>query len=167
MGEYPSSRIPRARRPEDVVPLPSAHVAAVVLLRDDDAVLMQLRDDKPGLTHANMWVMPGGHKRSGEPIEACARREFEEETGYRCDSLQPLVSIVDPTYDPPLNWVTVFWTEYDGIQSFTCGEGQAITFMERAQAEHHAVPVFLIDVWDLALEARVLQHSEPKRPSHA
>ena len=66
-------------------------VGAVFLLRSNDgASLLQLRDDKPGLRHARQWVPPGGHAKFEEEIDACARREFLEETGYNCTHLYKL-----------------------------------------------------------------------------
>ena len=62
-------------------------VAGIVLLREPDgAALLQHRDDKPGLPHANLWVPPGGHCDGDESWDACAAREFLEETGYSSDN---------------------------------------------------------------------------------
>src|ERR1044071_3894179 len=74
-------------------------VGGVVLLRDDHAALMQLRDNKPGLNAAGLWVFPGGHCEPGESLEAGARREFQEETGYVCAALQWLTEILQPSDD--------------------------------------------------------------------
>jgi 8-oxo-dGTP pyrophosphatase MutT (NUDIX family) len=129
-------------------------VAAVVLLREDNAALLQHRDDKPGLRHAGMWVPPGGHCEPDEAMESCARREMREETGYECDNLNWLISFEDgyaegwPSY--PL---TVFWAWYDGVQSVRCMEGQALQFVERNLTQSHPMPPYLIEVWDLAIAA--------------
>src|SRR5262245_35654717 len=93
-------------------PLPV--VAAVVLLRDDGAALMQHRDDKPGLRHAGMWVPPGGHCEPGESARVCARREFLEETGYRCGGLHWLTTLVDRQGEGWPDYQLVgYWAEYD------------------------------------------------------
>jgi 8-oxo-dGTP pyrophosphatase MutT (NUDIX family) len=131
-----------------------AVVAAVVLLRKDGATLMQLRDDKPGLRHAAMWVPPGGHCEPGESPLACARREFHEETGYRCGDLQWLTAVLDSSAEGlPPHWLEVFWAEYDGVQPLHCFEGQEVRFLERGRAESYPIPAFLIDIWDQALAA--------------
>ena len=65
-------------------------IGGVVLLRNDGAVLLQLRDNKPTITAAGLWVFPGGHCEDGEACRDCARREFREETGYDCPDLKPL-----------------------------------------------------------------------------
>ena len=129
-------------------------VAAVVLLRDDGAALLQLRDDKPGLRHAGTWVMPGGHCQPGEPLEAGARRELCEETGYTCDTLHWLMSLED---DQPSGWpvypLVMFWARYDGVQPLRCFEGQALRFIERQSAGAFAIPDYLLHIWDAAIAA--------------
>jgi 8-oxo-dGTP pyrophosphatase MutT (NUDIX family) len=129
-------------------------VAAVVLLRGDGAALLQHRDEKAGLKHAGMWVPPGGHSEPGELMEACARREFAEETEYRLGALHHLLDFVDdedPDTEP--SQVTVYWSLYDGRQSFVCREGQALEFIPRAEAARYPIPAYLVEVWDHALEA--------------
>lgn len=62
--------------------------AAVVPVTDDGAVLLvrQYRYATGG------WLLevPAGKLDGGEPPEACARRECEEETGFRPTRLEPL-----------------------------------------------------------------------------
>ena len=129
-------------------------VAAVVLLREDGAALLQHRDDNPGLRDAGMWVPPGGHCEPGESIEACARREFLEETEYQCDELNWLDSFHFNQEDEwPALHLTVFWARYDGVQPARCLEGQALEFVERQLAPSYPMPPYHIDVWDLAITA--------------
>jgi ADP-ribose pyrophosphatase YjhB (NUDIX family) len=49
-------------------------VGVLFLLRDDGALLLQLRDEKPNLRHAGMWVPPGGHIEADESVEQGTRR---------------------------------------------------------------------------------------------
>jgi 8-oxo-dGTP pyrophosphatase MutT (NUDIX family) len=129
-------------------------VAAIFLLRDDGAALMQHRDNKPGLRHAGMWVPPGGHCEPGEAIEACARRELREETGYDCTQLSRLLSFIDyPTASWPTQRLTIFWSRYDGVQAVRCLEGQAMRFIERDMAQEYSIPAYIIEIWDRALAA--------------
>jgi 8-oxo-dGTP pyrophosphatase MutT (NUDIX family) len=131
-----------------------ANISAVILLRADGAALLQHRDDKPGLPRAGMWVFPGGHSDPNESPLDCARREFCEETGYLCENLHWLTSVVDePDPGYAVNRLHVFWARYDGLQALHCQEGQALEFVPRNQATAALTPEFMIRLWDRALEA--------------
>lgn len=112
------------------------------------------RDDKPGLPHANLWVPPGGHCEEGERSPSCAEREFFEETGYRCRNLRFLaeIDVDDVPFSPPLH-LTIYWDVYDGRQAVACNEGQALEFVPRSRVPHLAIPRYLLDLWDQALDA--------------
>ena len=121
-------------------------------MREDGSALFQLRDDKPGLRHAGMWVPPGGHCEPGESIEACARREFREETGYECDELHMLLSFLDDHVEGwPAYPITFFWAHFDGVQSLRCLEGQDLQFIERHSASAYPIPEYLVEIWDYAI----------------
>lgn len=129
-------------------------MAAVFLLREDGALLMQHRDNKPGLPLAGMWVPPGGHCQPGEAIEDCARRELMEETGYDCKELKLLGSFLDDNVENhPAYPLTVFCARYDGVQSLECMEGQAIEFVARESVSSFEIPPYLIEIWDRAITA--------------
>ena len=130
----------------------SSTIAAVFLFRDDGAALLQLRDNKPDLRNAGMWVPPGGGLEENESLFDCAYREFFEETTYRCSELHWLASFEDEVEGWPKYQLTIFWGFYDGQQSFSCQEGQDLKFVLRQKAEHYQVPTKLIRLWDLALE---------------
>lgn len=128
-------------------------VGAVILLREDGAVLLQLRDNKEGLRNAGMWVPPGGHAEPGEPIDVCAKREFLEETDYNCANLRWLIDFEDSVGGWPSYRLTVFWDYYDGIQKTCCREGQALEFIQRKDATQYNIPVYLLNIWDMVLQA--------------
>jgi 8-oxo-dGTP pyrophosphatase MutT (NUDIX family) len=136
-------------------------VAAVVLLRRDGAALLQLRDVKPGLPRSGMWVMPGGHCDSGESMDDCARREFREETDYDCPDLKFLrrYDDHDPTTDIHFD-LHIYWSLYDGRQSYQCREGQDLRFVARAGAEVLDMPSLLLDCWDACLELAGIQDAK-------
>ncbi|MEV8310452.1 NUDIX domain-containing protein [Streptomyces flavidovirens] len=79
------------------------HVSIAAVLDDQDRVLMLWRyrfvPDKWG------WELPGGIVDEGEDPQATALREVEEETGWRPDSLdhvvtyQPMVGMVDSPHE--------------------------------------------------------------------
>jgi len=137
-------------------------VAAVFVLRDDGAALLQHRDDKPGLRDGGKWVPPGGHVDDGETLEECARRELREETGYDSPILHPLSSFLNGhnTGWPPYV-LTLFWTHYDGVQPVRCLEGQALEFIRREDAAGYDIPAYLINEWDAAIAALAKQ-SDPR-----
>jgi 8-oxo-dGTP diphosphatase len=129
-------------------------VCGVVLL-EGNAALLQLRDEKPTLQDAGLWVFPGGHLEIGETPEECARRELLEETGYACGELNPLASFrsgdLGYTNDFALFF---FWAAYDGRQTVECREGQDLRFVHRRDASGLPSPSYLLAVWDHALAAR-------------
>ena len=129
-------------------------VASIFLLRDDGALLLQHRDDKPGLALAGKWAPPGGHCEAGERVELCARRELREETGYDCKELNLLGSFIDDNVENhPAYPLTVFWARYDGVQTLHCMEGQAIEFVRRDEVSSYEIPQYLIRIWDEAIAA--------------
>jgi 8-oxo-dGTP pyrophosphatase MutT (NUDIX family) len=128
-------------------------IAAVMLVRDDGAVLMQHRDDKPGLRAAGQWVPPGGHCENGENVEEGAYREFFEETGYSCKSLTLICHMIsdnDPGW-PPQD-LTLFAARYDGVQEISCFEGQAVEFLARNSVEDYLIPGYILQIWDRVLK---------------
>ena len=60
------------RHPGAVVILPVLDAGRVVLLRNHRFVIGE-----------TLWELPAGTVEPNEPLEACARRELLEETGYR------------------------------------------------------------------------------------
>lgn len=129
-------------------------VASIFLLRDDGALLLQHRDNKPGLPLAGKWAPPGGHCEAGEEIEVCARRELSEETGYQCERLHLLYSFIDKNVEHHAPYpLTVFWAPFDGVQKLTCSEGQALEFIERERASSYEIPHYLIAIWDQVIAA--------------
>jgi|AP17_2_1055511.scaffolds.fasta_scaffold111526_2 8-oxo-dGTP pyrophosphatase MutT (NUDIX family) len=134
-------------------PVRQVEVCAVVLLNAQHDVLLQLRDEKKGLSASGLWVFPGGHKELKEDIFSCAGREFLEETGYLCEHLNWLMSINDAFVDKPAVLLHIFWDLYQTDKSYTCFEGQALEFIPRGDAENLKMPKYLISIWDLAILA--------------
>jgi 8-oxo-dGTP pyrophosphatase MutT (NUDIX family) len=129
-------------------------VGGVVLLRQDGAALMQLRDNKPNLNAAGQWVFPGGHCEDQEECCDCARREFLEETGYDCSGLNPLTEFhyISPEGGREY-WFSFWWACYDGFTPVYCYEGQEVRFIRPNEIDDKLMPEFVLPVWELALQA--------------
>jgi 8-oxo-dGTP diphosphatase len=127
-------------------------VGALYLLRADGAVLMQLREEKPDLRHAGMWVPPGGHIEAGESVEQGTVREFLEETDYSCGKMNwlQMMEIRHPEW--PTYLLGVFWAFYDGKQETDCREGQILKFIKREDANVLMIPPFLFIIWDKLIQ---------------
>ncbi len=66
--------------------------AAVVPVQDDGRILM-VRQYRNALDRATLEIPAGKVDQAGESKKECARRELEEETGYRCENLEYLISL--------------------------------------------------------------------------
>ena len=66
--------------------------AAVVAVRDDGRLLM-VRQYRNALERETLEIPAGGLNGPDEPTATAAARELEEETGYRCGTLEFLMTI--------------------------------------------------------------------------
>jgi ADP-ribose pyrophosphatase len=65
--------------------------AAVILPLLDDGRVVLIRNHRPAVEQ-NVLELPAGTLDDAEPPEDCARRELQEETGYRASNWRPLLS---------------------------------------------------------------------------
>jgi ADP-ribose pyrophosphatase len=74
-------------RGDSVAVLPHDPVHRVVLLCEQFRL--------PTVAHGPGWLLeiPAGILETGEDVEACARREMIEETGYSVDALDPIATV--------------------------------------------------------------------------
>ncbi len=104
--------------------------AAAIVTNTGGEVLLQLRDDIPGIVHPGRWALPGGALEPGEDAEDALRREVLEETGIRVEGARPLLDVVDEFRDGgDGRLIHVFHVEYTGpAAGIVCGEGQEMRF---------------------------------------
>lgn len=87
----------------DTIEVPGGHIvhwdfihhdgaAAVVPVREDGKILM-VRQYRNALDRETLEIPAGKVDRADEPKIECARRELEEETGYRCEKMEYLLSL--------------------------------------------------------------------------
>jgi 8-oxo-dGTP diphosphatase len=67
----------------DAPAAPSEEVAVGLLVAEDGRLLLQHRDDRPGVAGAGLWGLFGGHLEPGEDPARAFLREIEEELGWR------------------------------------------------------------------------------------
>ncbi len=76
----------------------------VFVLRDSRILLGQRR----GSHGMGTWALPGGHLEFAETVEACARREVEEETGIVVGEVRPGPFTSDVFEREQKHYVTLF-----------------------------------------------------------
>ena len=79
--------------------------AAILLMRDEHILLV--RQYRHGAGRALLEI-PAGKLESGESPDCCARRELEEEAGFRCDALRHLCSV----YPSPGISLFFYWDSF-------------------------------------------------------
>lgn len=67
--------------------------AAVIPVLDDGRILM-VKQFRNAIDRYSLEIPAGGRDSADEDFEIAARRELEEETGYKSDNLEHLISIV-------------------------------------------------------------------------
>ena len=72
----------------------------VVILGLDAGALRVLLVRRGGDPFRGRWALPGGFLQEAEDLDACARRETEEETGVRPDRILQFANFSRPDRDP-------------------------------------------------------------------
>jgi 8-oxo-dGTP diphosphatase len=105
-------------------------IAVGLIVAEDGRLLMQHRDDKPGLTGAGKWGFFGGHLEPGERPAQAFLREMIEELGWRPRHFEPYDSI-DVHRDGWSVTSHAFAAHLDTpLDALTLGEGQAMALYE-------------------------------------
>jgi 8-oxo-dGTP diphosphatase len=102
---------------------------SIILYNEKGFLLLFLRDDKPGLSYANMWDIPGGHVEEGETPDECIVREMKEEIGV--DIGAPcLFKVYD--FEDRREYVYVSSCQYR-IEDLNLTEGQALRWFSETE----------------------------------
>lgn len=101
--------------------------SVTLIIASETRLLMNLRDDKPGIWEPDRWSFIGGHVESNESLMDTLRREVEEEIGFELELggpcvLEPVCSYI---YEPVGTLTTVFLYEHDYLwqEDLSCNEG--------------------------------------------
>ncbi|MEL6521672.1 MAG: NUDIX hydrolase [Pseudomonadota bacterium] len=119
------------------------HGAKVALLCGDSVVTL-LRDDKPGLSFANMWDFPGGGREGQETPEETVLRETWEETGLRLPTNRLIYKSEHEALLPgaPRVWFFGgFVSETEAAQMVLGDEGQELRLMPVAEFRKHPMAI--------------------------
>jgi 8-oxo-dGTP diphosphatase len=76
--------------------IPKRAGAIAILVNGAGEVLLQLRDDDPGIPYPATWGLPGGGIESGETSDEAVRRELVEEIAFVAGELAELGQHVTP-----------------------------------------------------------------------
>lgn len=77
-----------------------AVAADIVILSLREGALQVLLVRRGGDPFRGRWALPGGFLQENEDLDACARRETEEETGVRPDRILQFANFSQPDRDP-------------------------------------------------------------------
>ena len=90
---------------------------------EDLELLLIKRGNEP---FKGMWAFPGGFIEDDEDLEPAARRELEEETGLKVESMKQLYTIGTPGRDPRGRTVSVvYYTFVDARSNSVKGDDDA------------------------------------------
>lgn len=82
-------QLPGGRRSQREI-VEARGAVGIVALDAQENLLLVRQFRKP--VEQEMWEIPAGTLEPGEPPLECARRELAEETGYRAETIEPMLS---------------------------------------------------------------------------
>lgn len=133
----------------------SGYSGALILIEDQAGrLLLQLRDDVPGIFWPGRWGLFGGAIEPGEDMEQAALREVKEEVGLTlsAEQLTPFCKLTSPP--PQEATLYVFLTRLNIVPADIClGEGAGFAFLTPDQLQR----VDLIDNLQPVLKAYLAQ----------
>jgi len=103
--------------------------AVCVMVRDNDgAILMQHRDNNPGILYPDHWSLLSGAVESSETPEQAMARELLEEAGYIARAMTLLFTSPQTVGGTTIER-HIFLVDYDSSQTIICNEGREIRFV--------------------------------------
>ena len=112
------------------------HVAAAVIERDENQILLAMRpDDKH---QGGLWEFPGGKLEAGESVKEALSRELKEELGILVIDSSPLIRIHHEYPDKKVLLDVWRVTEFSG-EPHGC-EGQEVRWVKRENLNHYEFP---------------------------
>jgi 8-oxo-dGTP diphosphatase len=105
--------------------LPKREGALAILVNGAGEILLQLRDDDPGIPYPDTWGLPGGGIEPGETSDAAVRRELVEEIAFVAGDLAEL-----GRFSTPEGFVLTVFAGAIGtpIEALECNEGVALRY---------------------------------------
>jgi 8-oxo-dGTP diphosphatase len=104
----------------------------VIIKHLDGKVLLNLRDEKPGIPFPNHWTLPGGRVESDETADRAAKRELHEETGLELPlSYWKIYERCHPDENIVVEQHVFVGEIDDATPQLVLGEGQALRFFAR------------------------------------
>lgn len=128
------------------------HEIAVGVIHKGDMVLIALRPAK-GLL-GNLWEFPGGKKQANETLDACCKREIEEETGLKVE-VGERFAVVKHAYTHFKITLNAFHCRYLG------GDAQPKASQEIRWARLSELGAYAFPKANLAVIEALLRPSEP------
>ncbi len=105
-------------------------IAGAILWNPDGTVLLQHRDDDPGIQDPGRWSLFGGGIEAGETPERAMLRELDEELGVRPALYQPFVVLRSARAEYHL-----FLARLElPLERLELREGQGFAYLEPADA---------------------------------
>lgn len=102
--------------------------AAVIPVRPGGQLLLQLRDDRPGLAYRGRWSTLGGAVEVGETPVQAARRELLEEIGRPPQTLYVVGTVDGRHFRSHLFATPACWS----LDDLILGEGQGVDWLSPA-----------------------------------
>lgn len=113
---------------------PVRTVSCAIIVGTCGRLLLQQRDDIPGIIHPGLIGLFGGHREPGEAPHECLQRELEEEIGQRFprERLEPLLSLLATFGTPDASYdMSLFVVRNVALDNLRVMEGQPL-IAERA-----------------------------------